>query len=123
MRDKSLILIAATGIALVTLVGLTASLDVGMLVGTLISWAPYAAVAAIQKYFISSSKLIDSLKGGLLVYLAIDLCVRYQALHRPASSTDAIAVLVILIGSVIIIPFGVVITYLLLSVVRHGKQS
>lgn len=123
MRDKSLYLLAAIGGALVSLVDLTASFDSGMLITTLLSWIPYVAVAVIQRYFISSNKLINSLKGGLLIYLVIDLFVRYQALHHPSSSPDAIAVMMILIGSVIIIPVGAAITYLLLSVVSRGNQS
>jgi hypothetical protein len=123
MRNKSLYFIAVLGILLVSLVDFTASLDSEMLIGTLLSWIPYLIVAAIHRSFISSRKRINSLKGGLLIYLAIDLFVRYQALHHSGSSTDAIAVGIILISSVIIIPIGFGITYLLLSLVNYGNQS
>ena len=125
MRDKSLYLIAIVGIIFVSFVDLTASFDSGMLIGTLFSWIPYLAVVIIRRSFNSLSKLTNSLKGGLLMYLAIDLFVRYQALHHhhPNSSTDAVAVMIILIGSVIIIPVGVGITYLLLSIINYGNQG
>lgn len=123
MQNKSLYLIVAIGIFLVSLVDLTASFDSEILVGTLFSWVPYLMVGAIHRSFISSRKHINSLKGGLLIYLAIDLFVRYHALHYPGSSTDAVAVGIILIGSVIIIPIGFGITYLLLSIMNYGNRS
>ncbi len=68
-----------------------------------------------------SRSFINSVAGGLTIYLIIDLLVRYKALHNPTSSTDGIAIGMILILSAIIIPVGALITRLFLRLANTNK--
>src|SRR5206468_1460268 len=81
--------------------------------------APQCSTASIPKETYRSeltrAAALSRIKGGLLLYLLIDLLMRYQAFHKPTSSTDAIAVLIVLMASVIIIPAGAAVTYFVLS--------
>jgi F0F1-type ATP synthase assembly protein I len=116
-KSKTTILIAAIGVLLcsaVTLTSVPKEYFLEMLPGMIMSWIPYAVtvIAATQT---KSSKFRQSLNGGLLLYLVIDLVVRYDALHRSTSSTSAIGVLLVIFASVIIIPAGAGLTYLALA--------
>lgn len=114
---QTTILISAIGILLCSAVTLT-SAPLGYVLelvpGTIMSWIPYI-VTVFATTETKSSRFRQSLNGGLLVYLVIDLVVRYDALHRASSSTAPIAVLLVVMASVIIIPAGAGLTYLLLG--------
>lgn len=90
-----------------------------MLPGTVMGWIPYILTFVASTFVAStqtkSSRFGQALNGGLLLYLVIDLVVRYDALHRASSSTAGIAVFLVLLASVIIIPAGAGLTYLVLA--------
>lgn len=116
-KNKTVLLISGIGILLCSVVTLTSAPKEylkDLLVGTIVSWIPYI-LTFVASTLTKSSRLRQSLSGGLLLYLIIDLLVRYAALHRPSSSTDAIAVVIVLIASVVIIPAGAGLTYLMLA--------
>jgi hypothetical protein len=115
-KTKTTLLIAAIGILLCSVVTLTpASKEdfLGLLIGTILGWIPYVVSFFVSTQLNPVSK--QSLSGGVFIYLVIDLVVRYEALHRPASSTSGIAVLMVLMASLIIIPAGAGLTYLVLA--------
>lgn len=116
-KNKTALLISALGILLCSVVTLTSvpKEDVPeMLPAALIGWIPYILTFLVSSQT-KASRFRQSLNGGLLLYLIIDLVVRYDALHRATSSTAGIAVFLVLIASVIIIPVGAGLTYLLLA--------
>lgn len=117
MLNSNLTRTAALGILVCSLLTLSAATRddfFALLIGTLLGWVPYLATAFSPSLFKPPPRLGKAISGGLILYLIIDAVVRYKALHNPSSSTDAVAVMIVLISSVIIIPIGTLITYLLL---------
>jgi hypothetical protein len=116
-KNKLAVLIPAIGILLCSVVTLTAASKedfLELLIGTILGWIPYVVSFFASTQMKPVSK--QSLSGGVFIYLVIDLVVRYEALHRPASSTSGIAVFLVLLASVIIIPAGAGLTYLALAI-------
>lgn len=123
MQDTKLTRTAAAGIlvcSLVTLSAATRDYFVALLIGTLLGWVPYLATAFSPALFKLPPKYERALPGGLILYLILDTMARYKALHNPSSSTDAVAIVIVLLSSVLIIPAGAFITYLLLPKMRAG---
>lgn len=124
MLDKGLLVIAAVGLVICSLITLTAaSKDTffELLLGTLLGWVPYLATIFVSRGLKLSKELIASVKGGLILYIIIDSLVRYKGLHHPESSTDGIAIMIILILSVIIIPVGTAITYVFVTAKKNSE--
>ena len=122
-KNKTAVLIPAIGILLCSAVTLTAASKedfLELLIGTILGWIPYIVGFVLSKL---NSRWGASLSGGLLVYLVIDLIVRYEALHRPGSSTSGIAVLIVLLASVLIIPAGTGLTYLIVGAWKRSSNN
>src|SRR5690349_25053595 len=122
MSKSILIAIALLGILLSSIVTLSAAQDaeaiVELSIGTLLGWIPYIGTLVVARRLKASAKLNLSLAVGLILYEPIDLAVHYKALHRPTSSTDAVAIIVVLGLSVVIIPAGAALGY---ALIRAGQ--
>jgi hypothetical protein len=122
MSKGILITIVVIGILLSSIITLTAITDaeaaVELSIGTLLGWIPYVGTLVVARRLKASATINFSLAVGLIVYAPIDLAVHYNALHRPTSSTDPIAIIMVLGLSIVIIPAASAVAYLL---IRAGQ--
>jgi hypothetical protein len=121
--EGMLLLVAIVGVIAVTgMSGFGADGLGTLLLGIAISVVPYVLTYVVGK-LISLARVKRALAGGLAIYLALDVWTRYEVFFVSTSSTAAIAVMLVLIFSVLIIPAGAALTYLLLRLLGRGDGA
>ncbi|MFN2597063.1 MAG: hypothetical protein ABR563_07750 [Pyrinomonadaceae bacterium] len=124
--DGGLMITAATGVLLCSVVTLTGTSHVGFftrLSAITFSSLPYIIAFALGKRLLTSRRLKIATSGGLVIYTVLDLMVRYQAFFNATRSTAGVAVVLLMVASVLIIPAGAAITYLFLLLLGVGEHQ
>ena len=91
-----------------------------LLIAVAISALPYVVTYALAGRAAVPARVRRAFAVGLLIYLALDAQTRYVAFFAPTSSTAAIAVVLVMIFSVLIIPAGAALAYLALRLFGPG---
>lgn len=115
--DGWLKLAAVLGVVVISAMtgfGVEGPLD--LLIAVAISSLPYVVTFALARRPVVPARVKRAFAVGLLIYFALDAQTRYAAFFAPASSTAGVAVVLVMIFSVLIIPAGAALTYLVLRV-------
>ena len=92
------------------------------LIGVVLKAVPYLYTWQMSKEY-RHKKLPLYLAVGLVAYFLFDAYVSFEAIYRAKSSTAPIAAFLVMATSVVIVPAGAFVTFLLVRIVEGASKS
>jgi hypothetical protein len=120
--DGLLLLVAVLGVVVITAItgfGVEGLLD--LLIAVAISSLPYVVTFALARRPVVPARVKRAFAVGLAIYFALDVWTRYEVFFVSTSSTAAVGIVIVIIFSVLIIPAGAGLTYLVLRLLGSSK--
>ena len=92
------------------------------LIGVVLKALPYLCTWQISREYKDRKRLPLYLAVGLVAYFLFDAYVSFEAIYVAKSSTAPIAALMVMATSVVIVPAGALVTFVLARIVERLSQ-